>query len=182
VASFSLDPSTAHPDVQIGPDLMSANCSSFDHRVVLGSLGFSRGVHFWEFTVDKYDGNADVAFGIAKPGVAKDNMLGTWNLEIRISANSTVEWNYVENERNSKEKSQLSLYVFFTPISTGKDNYAWSMYVDSKRSWFVHGDKHSQRVEGGIDEGCTVGVLLDLVQGSLSFFINEEPQVSFFNN
>ena len=76
VASFSLDPSTAHQDIQIGQDLMSATCSSFEHRVVLGSLGFSRGVHFWEFTVDKYDGNADVAFGIAKSGVAKDGMLG----------------------------------------------------------------------------------------------------------
>lgn len=52
------------------------------------------------------------------------------------------------------------------------------MYIDRQRSWFLHGDSHAQRCEGGIVTGATVGVLLDLDRHQLSFYVNEEPQVS----
>lgn len=44
----------------------------------MSNLAMTRGVHYWEVTIDKYDGNADPAFGIAKYGVSTDNMLGMW--------------------------------------------------------------------------------------------------------
>jgi len=44
--------------------------------VALGSVGFARGVHYWEFTVEKYDASADPAFGIARMDVPKEEMLG----------------------------------------------------------------------------------------------------------
>lgn len=44
--------------------------------MALGSVGFSRGVHYWEFTVDKFDADTDPAFGIARIDVARDKMLG----------------------------------------------------------------------------------------------------------
>lgn len=48
----------------------------WDHRVALGSVGFSRGVHYWEFTVNKYTADTDPAFGIARIDVSRDQMLG----------------------------------------------------------------------------------------------------------
>lgn len=50
------------------------------------------------------------------------------------------------------------------------------MYIDRQRSWFQHCGTHEQRVEGGIHVGSTVGVLLDLDQHTLTFYVNEEPQ------
>lgn len=50
------------------------------------------------------------------------------------------------------------------------------MYIDRQRSWFQHAGAHEQRVEGGIHVGSTIGVLLDLDQHILSFYVNEEPQ------
>lgn len=51
------------------------------------------------------------------------------------------------------------------------------MYIDKQRSWFMHANVHDQRTEGGIQQGVTVGVLLDLDRHQLSFYVNEEPQV-----
>lgn len=52
------------------------------------------------------------------------------------------------------------------------------MYIDKQRSWFMHCRRHEQRCEGGIQVGSTIGVLLDLNKHQLSFFVNDEPQVS----
>jgi tripartite motif-containing protein 9/67 len=44
--------------------------------VILGNVGFARGVHYWEYIVDKYDASADPSFGIARLDVGKNEMLG----------------------------------------------------------------------------------------------------------
>jgi len=55
---------------------MTATSDSYEPRVVLGSVGFARGIHYWEYTIDKYDASADPSFGVARIDVAKDEMLG----------------------------------------------------------------------------------------------------------
>lgn len=50
------------------------------------------------------------------------------------------------------------------------------MYVDSKRSWFMHNDMHTDRTDGGIHQSSVIGLLLDFDQHSLSYFIDGEPQ------
>lgn len=41
----------------------------------------------------------------------------------------------------------------------------------------MHGGNHAQRTEGGMQQGSTVGVLLDLdCTHTLSFFVNDQPQ------
>lgn len=49
--------------------------------MALGSVGFSRGIHYWEFTVDKYTMDTDPAFGVARIDVNRNKMLGKWKIE-----------------------------------------------------------------------------------------------------
>ncbi|XP_001605097.2 E3 ubiquitin-protein ligase TRIM9 isoform X2 [Nasonia vitripennis] len=121
-------------EISMSEDAMSASCEGYEHRVVLSTVGFSRGIHYWELTIDRYHSDTDPAFGIARADVSRDQMLG-------------------------------------------KDDRGWSMYIDRQRSWFMHGGVHAQRTEGGIQQGSTVGLLLDLESThTLRFFVDGQPQ------
>ncbi|NP_001392302.1 E3 ubiquitin-protein ligase TRIM9 isoform 19 [Mus musculus] len=76
VAWFAFDPGSAHSDIIFSNDNLTVTCSSYDDRVVLGKTGFSKGVHYWELTIDRYDNHPDPAFGVARIDVMKDMMLG----------------------------------------------------------------------------------------------------------
>ncbi|XP_048218098.1 E3 ubiquitin-protein ligase TRIM9 isoform X2 [Perognathus longimembris pacificus] len=76
VAWFAFDPGSAHSDIIFSNDNLTVTCSSYDDRVVLGKTGFSKGVHYWELTIDRYDNHPDPAFGVARMDVMKDVMLG----------------------------------------------------------------------------------------------------------
>ena len=76
VAWFCLDPASAHKDMLLSDDHMTVTCDSYDDRVILGSVGFSRGVHYWEITIDKYENDTDPTFGVALRDVGKDHRLG----------------------------------------------------------------------------------------------------------
>ncbi|XP_048456068.1 E3 ubiquitin-protein ligase TRIM9 [Rhincodon typus] len=132
-AWFGFDSGSAHPDILFSNDNLTITCNSYDDRVVLGNTGFSRGIHYWELSIDRYDNHPDPAFGVARIDVLKDVMLG-------------------------------------------KDDKAWAMYVDNNRSWFMHNNSHTNRTEGGITKGVTVGVLLDFNRRTLTFSINDEQQ------
>ncbi|XP_062974338.1 E3 ubiquitin-protein ligase TRIM9 isoform X17 [Elgaria multicarinata webbii] len=140
MAWFSFDPCTAHSDIIFSNDNLTVTCNSYDDRVVLGKTGFSKGLHYWELSIDRYDNHPDPAFGVARVDVLKDVMLG-------------------------------------------KDDKAWAMYVDNNRSWFMHNNSHTNRTEGGITKGATVGILLDLNRRTVTFSINEDQQgpVAFEN-
>ncbi|XP_034435877.1 E3 ubiquitin-protein ligase TRIM9 isoform X3 [Hippoglossus hippoglossus] len=131
VAWFTFDPSSAHRDIVLTNENLTVSCNSYDDRVVLGTAAFSKGIHYWEVSVDRYDNHPDPAFGVARINTMKDMMLG-------------------------------------------KDDKAWAMYVDNNRSWFMHNNSHTNRAEGGIAKGSTVGVLLDLNKHTLTFFVNKE--------
>ncbi|XP_074541348.1 E3 ubiquitin-protein ligase TRIM9 isoform X2 [Halichoeres trimaculatus] len=131
VAWFTFDPSTAHRDIVLSNENLTVSCNSYDDRVVLGTAAFSKGIHYWEVCIDRYDNHPDPAFGVARINTMKDMMLG-------------------------------------------KDDKAWAMYVDNNRSWFMHNNSHTNRAEGGIAKGSTVGILLDLTKHTLTFFINKQ--------
>ncbi|XP_060938944.1 E3 ubiquitin-protein ligase TRIM9 isoform X3 [Limanda limanda] len=76
IAWFTFDPASAHPDIIFSNDNLTVSCNSYDDRVVMGNSAFSRGVHYWEMTIDRYDNHPDPAFGIARGDVLKDVMLG----------------------------------------------------------------------------------------------------------
>lgn len=62
-------------------DNRSVSADGWEHCVALGTVGFSRGVHYWEFTIDKYSADTDPAFGIARIDVSRDKMLGKYARE-----------------------------------------------------------------------------------------------------
>ena len=80
MAWFHFDPVSAHPDIIFTNDNQTVTCNSFDHRVVLGSVGFSKGIHYWEVVIDRYDCQTDPAVGIARFDVGKCFMLGKYKL------------------------------------------------------------------------------------------------------
>ncbi|XP_045603701.1 E3 ubiquitin-protein ligase TRIM9 [Procambarus clarkii] len=131
VAWFSLE--SIHPDHTISENGFTISCDSYEHRVALGSVGFSRGVHYWEFNIEKYDGNADIAFGLSRIDICKEMILG-------------------------------------------KCGGSWSMYIDNERSWLMHSGEHFNRSAGGVRTGDIVGLLLNLPEKTLGFYVNGELQ------
>ena len=77
-AWFSLERTLSHAECKILNSGSGVTCESYEHRVALASVGFSRGRHFWQFTIDNYDANADVVFGVARINVNKEIMLGKY--------------------------------------------------------------------------------------------------------
>lgn len=82
VAWFTFDPALSHTPnsgLVFTNNNLTVSVDGWEHRVVLGSVGFSRGIHYWEFTIDTYTADTDPAFGIARIDVARDQMLGKFN-------------------------------------------------------------------------------------------------------
>lgn len=154
VAWFTFEPQLTG-GLSFSNENITVSADGWEHCVALGSVGFSRGVHYWEFTIDKYTADTDPAFGIARIDVARDKMLG-----------------------KSLSQSLVEFAIFNFLINLGKDDKGFAMYIDRQRSWFQHNSVHERRVEGGITTGSTVGILLDLNRHTLHFIVNEMPQGS----
>lgn len=78
-------------------DAMSASCEGYEHRVVLSTVGFSRGIHYWELTIDRYHSDTDPAFGIARADVSRDQMLGEFEYLIRMYISSLTKTSIYNN-------------------------------------------------------------------------------------
>lgn len=79
VAWFTFDPVLSHipnSGLVFSKNNSTVSVDGWEHQVALGSVGFSRGIHYWEFTIDAYTADTDPAFGIARLDVARDQMLG----------------------------------------------------------------------------------------------------------
>uniref|UniRef100_A0A5K4F9Q8 Tripartite motif protein trim9, putative n=2 Tax=Schistosoma mansoni TaxID=6183 RepID=A0A5K4F9Q8_SCHMA len=73
---FHLDIHTSVPEILLTNGNRTVTSQLSEDRVILGSTGLSRGVHYWEFTVDRCDPGGQPAFGIAKYDCNKEIMLG----------------------------------------------------------------------------------------------------------
>ncbi|XP_002065564.3 E3 ubiquitin-protein ligase TRIM9 isoform X1 [Drosophila willistoni] len=79
VAWFTFDPvlsGGAGSGLNFSKNNATVSVEGWEHRVALGSVGFSRGIHYWEFTIDNYTADTDPAFGVARIDVARNKMLG----------------------------------------------------------------------------------------------------------
>ena len=76
LAWFELCTGLSHEELILSNARASVSSSGMEYRTGLGSVGFARGVHYWEVTVDRQEANADVVVGIARTDVDKSMMLG----------------------------------------------------------------------------------------------------------
>ena len=90
VAWFALDPAASHPQLRFSDNNGAVSCDSFEPCVAMATTGFSRGVHYWEFTLERYDGNADPAFGVARLDANKSQMLGKIGLPVSVKPGGVV--------------------------------------------------------------------------------------------
>lgn len=102
MAWFTFDPNSGHRDIILSNDNQTATCSSYDDRVVLGTAAFSRGVHYWELHVDRYDSHPDPAFGVARASVAKDMMLGKDDRAWAMYVDNNRSWFMHGNSHTSR--------------------------------------------------------------------------------
>ncbi|XP_045565881.1 E3 ubiquitin-protein ligase TRIM9 isoform X3 [Salmo salar] len=108
VAWFTFDPTSAHPDIILSNDNLTVTCNSYDDRVVMGNSGFSRGVHYWEITVDRYDNHPDPAFGVARVDVLKDVMLGKDDKAWAMYVDNNRSWFMHNNSHTNRTDGGVS--------------------------------------------------------------------------
>ncbi|OON21598.1 fibronectin type III domain protein, partial [Opisthorchis viverrini] len=72
---FHLDSTVAAPEILLTNGNRTVTSQVAEDRVIIGSTGLSRGVHYWEFTVDRCDAGGQPAFGIARQDCNKEIML-----------------------------------------------------------------------------------------------------------
>jgi PREDICTED: tripartite motif-containing 9-like len=76
VAWFTIDPISTADGIILSNANQTMTSDNYENKVALSNIGFSRGVHYWEITIDRYDGSADPAFGVAYRDVCRSKMLG----------------------------------------------------------------------------------------------------------
>uniref|UniRef100_A0A0R3VVY4 Fibronectin type-III domain-containing protein n=1 Tax=Taenia asiatica TaxID=60517 RepID=A0A0R3VVY4_TAEAS len=75
---FHMDPSRSSVGgLQFSNSNRSLTCQSMEDCVALASTGLSRGIHYWEFVIDRLDAGGQPSFGIAKSDCNKEAMLGS---------------------------------------------------------------------------------------------------------
>uniref|UniRef100_H2YPM4 Uncharacterized protein n=1 Tax=Ciona savignyi TaxID=51511 RepID=H2YPM4_CIOSA len=102
IASFHLDPKQGHCDIRLTNNNCTVTSESFDDRVVLGSVGFSRGIHYWEFSVDRYEGRPDPSFGVAFYDVDKGQLLGKESRGWGMYIDESRSWLMHNNEHSNR--------------------------------------------------------------------------------
>ncbi|XP_061099531.1 tripartite motif-containing protein 67 isoform X6 [Conger conger] len=108
VAWFTFDATSAHRDIVLTNDNQTVSCNSYDDRVVLGTAAFSKGVHYWELCVDRYDNHPDPAFGVARINTMKDMMLGKDDKAWAMYVDNNRSWFMHNNSHTSRAEGGIA--------------------------------------------------------------------------
>uniref|UniRef100_A0A0N5D617 B30.2/SPRY domain-containing protein n=1 Tax=Thelazia callipaeda TaxID=103827 RepID=A0A0N5D617_THECL len=76
VAWFQLSKSASQTDLNLSNECMSVTATTVEYRTLCGSIAFSRGIHYWEVTIERHVGNADIVVGVAQSAFNRHIMLG----------------------------------------------------------------------------------------------------------
>ncbi|TNN12444.1 E3 ubiquitin-protein ligase TRIM9 [Schistosoma japonicum] len=110
------------------------------------------------------------------------------------------EWNIEHYDGKGQPSFGIALAHVSKDKMLGQDEFGWAMYLNSKRSWFLHQGEHRDRTDGGIkithqevdnkvtsqnikEITTTIGVRFDCERGHLAFYLNGEPHgpIAFTN-
>lgn len=130
MAWFSWDARCADAEggVTLSADGLSASAGGWQPRVALADQPLARGLHYWRLRIDRYDGDADPAFGVARADVARDKMLGEYNLTLFMITIFII--GMVERKSPTSIVSILSqYYVQIRDIPIRKDEIIIKDYV-----------------------------------------------------
>ncbi|KRY16692.1 Tripartite motif-containing protein 67 [Trichinella patagoniensis] len=75
-AWFQFKPNGSNCEAVFDQENTTLSSTSLNYSVVLGTVCFTRGRHYWEVSVDRRDASADVIVGIATSKVSRNMMLG----------------------------------------------------------------------------------------------------------
>ncbi|XP_077408554.1 tripartite motif-containing protein 67 isoform X4 [Vanacampus margaritifer] len=108
VARFAFDPTSAHRDIVLTNENQTVSCNSYDDRVVLGTAAFSKGIHYWEVCIDRYDNHPDPAFGIARINTVKDMMLGKDDKAWAMYVDNNRSWFMHNNSHTNRAEGGIA--------------------------------------------------------------------------
>ncbi|KAK3094014.1 hypothetical protein FSP39_022937 [Pinctada imbricata] len=131
VAWFNFDILSAHPDLVFSNDNQTVTCNSYDHRVAMGGVGFSKGVHYWEIAIDRYENHSDPAIGIARFDVEKCAMLGKDNKGWSMYIDESRSWFMCDDSHHSRTEGGIRRGSVIG-ILLDLDKHTLSYFVDEE--------------------------------------------------
>nr|CAH8824519.1 unnamed protein product [Trichobilharzia regenti] len=165
LASFVMNSSSGPNQPVNGLKLSSDGCTisaqgDVEDRVLLGDVGFSDGIHYWEWHVEQYDGRGQPSFGIALSQVSKDKMLGQDEYGWAIYFNSHRSWFLHQGEHRDRTDGGIKI--------TNQDIINEANGI-------------SQNISS--NKQTIIGVRLDCERGCLAFYLDGEPHgpIAFTN-
>ncbi|XP_039249538.2 E3 ubiquitin-protein ligase TRIM9-like [Styela clava] len=133
VAIFHMDPGHSHQDFKFTNNYCTLNCTNMENKASLANIGFSKGVHYWEYSVDRYDSsNPDVVVGIAYAKVDKNCILGkdknAWSMYI----DATRTWFLHKGEHTNRCEGGIDVGSRLG-VLLDLDKQLLTFYVDQKQ-------------------------------------------------
>ncbi|CAL8083443.1 unnamed protein product [Calicophoron daubneyi] len=170
LAKFRMDPTTGPPpplvSLQLDPSAIIVSAvGEAEDRVLLADVGFSQGIHYWEWQIEAYDGRGQPSFGVALSTVSKDRMLGLDKAGWAMYLNGSRSWFVHAGQHHDRTDGGISVSNSSVALTSQPEKDPGGGQRKSGRRF------------------TTVGVRLDCDQGQLGFYLNGEPHGPVaFNN
>ncbi|KAF7258670.1 hypothetical protein EG68_04210 [Paragonimus skrjabini miyazakii] len=141
--------------LHVDPDGMRVTATGdVEDRVLLANVGFSQGVHYWEWQIEAFDGRGQPSFGVALSSVDRERMLGLDDAGWAMYLNADRSWFLHAAQHRDRTDGGIGTVVSTT------DNEKIRLNTGFPRR---------------VSKPAVIGVRLDCDQGHLGFYLNGEP-------
>ncbi|KAF6778575.1 hypothetical protein AHF37_01955 [Paragonimus kellicotti] len=155
LAKFRMVPSNRPNGLHVDSDGMRVTATGdVEDRVLLANVGFSQGVHYWEWQIEAFDGRGQPSFGVALSYVDRERMLGLDDAGWAMYLNADRSWFLHAAQHRDRTDGGIGTVVSTTDNEKIKLNTGFPRRVSKP---------------------AVIGVRLDCDQGHLGFYLNGEP-------